>query len=152
MHVRKHVANTLSALLICVGAEVAAGNEKSGLQATPTGVPWYVASRPSKFPGAEAAMRIASSKWRAPWAMKIKSEKASGQFRLVTVNGATYVVLAKMKGPFSLSAGVQKDAKVDLLRAAADKAGCKAQSGILAKYSQFNEIEKLATEVQCSYN
>ncbi len=123
----------------------------SGLQTTPQGVPWYVASSASRYPGAEAAIRIASSKWRAPWAAKIKSGKISGKFRLVSVNGSTYVVVAKLKEPLLLNAQKCQDLHKKLLRAAVDKAGCTADRNVLVKYSSYKEVEKMAVQVQCSF-
>lgn len=151
MQSRNSLIAGMLALLICAVPEVASSNDGSGLRATPTGIPWYVSNRTSSYPGAEAAMRIASSKWRAPWAMKIKSEKVSGKFRLVSVNGSTYVVLAKMRGPFTLNFEVIKDARMDLLRKASAQSGCTAQGRTLAKFNSEGVIEKLSVPVQCNF-
>ncbi|WP_377192617.1 hypothetical protein [Ruegeria meonggei] len=151
MHSRNSFIAALIALLVCAVPGVAASNNGSGLRATPIGIPWYVSNRTSNYPGAEAAMRIASSKWRAPWAMKIKSGKVSGKFRLVSVNGSTYVVLAKMKGPFTLNFEAIKDARMDLLRKAAAQSGCTTQGRTLAKYNSQKVIEKLSAQVQCNF-
>ncbi len=151
MHSRNSLVAGFIALLVCAVPEGAASNDGSGLRATPAGIPWYVSNRTSNYPGAEAAMRIASSKWRAPWATKIKSDKVSGKFRLVSVNGSTYVVLAKMKGPFSLNLEAIKDARMDLLRKAAAQSGCTTQGRTLAKYNSKKVIEKLSVQVQCNF-
>lgn len=151
MHSTKSLIAALFALLVWTVPEIAESNGGSGLRATPTGVPWFVSDRTSNYPGAEAAMRIASPKWREPWAMKIKSGKVSGKFRLVTVNGSTYVVLAKMRGPFTLNFEAIKDARMDLLRKAAAQSGCTMQGRTLAKYNSERVIEKLSAQVQCDF-
>lgn len=151
MHSRNSFMAALLALLVCAVPEVAASSDGSGLRATTSGVPWYVSNRTSNYPGAEAAMRIASSKWRAPWVMKINSEKVSGKFRLVSVNVSTYVVLAKMRGPFTLNFEAIKDARMDLLRKAAALSGCKTQGRTLVKYNSQKVIEKLSAQVQCNF-
>ncbi len=151
MSFKNSVSAALAIIVFSIGSSLSAGNEASGLRTTPNGVPWYVADRPSNYSSAEAALRIASTKWRSPWAMKIKSDTASGMFRLVTVNGSTYVVLGRIRGPFTLNQSKQKQVKVGLFHAAAKQAGCTSQGSILAKYSPYREIEKLAVQVRCSF-
>ena len=136
----------LAAFPIAVSAQ-----SGTGLQKTPQGIPWYVASQQSHYSGAEAAARIASSKWRGQWAAKIESGRISGKFRLVTVNGATYLVIAKIREPLLLNAHKRQELHKNLVRSAAGKAGCTPHKNILVKRSKHQEVEKMAVQVQCSF-
>lgn len=128
-----------------------------GLYRTPTGAPWYIVEsrnvRQGKsplqgFPAMDTASRYASSKWRAPHATPVTTASGSGMYRLVTVDGVSFVVMRKLKTKSFWSQPQEELAGI--ADGAVRAAGCTRSGNTVVRMANYS-VQWTATPVTCAW-
>jgi len=95
-----------------------------------------------------AAMAHASSKWKGPYAARVKTEQGDAMLRVVTVDGISFAVMRKVRAKNVLKVMFSNEAYLQIMDHGIKAAGCTKTGGTVIRNGKHS-VQSLATPVRC---